>query len=105
MLKINKTFVIVFIEYFDYINVFLPKLAVNFLEHTDINNYAIELKKDKQLSYSPIYSLKPIKLETLKACIKSNLANAFIKTFKLPARVPIFFKYKYNRSFCFYIYY
>ncbi len=33
-------------EYADFANVFLPKLATELLEHTGINNYAIELVDD-----------------------------------------------------------
>ena len=66
-----------------------------------MNNYTIELEKDKQLSFGPIYSLEPIKLETLKIYIKTNLANSFIKFFKSFASAFIFFDWKPNRSFYF----
>ena len=48
------------------------------LEYIRINNYTIKLEKNKQLLFSSIYSLQPIKLETLKIYIKTNLANGFI---------------------------
>ena len=43
-----------------------------------MNDHAIKLKEDKQPLFSPIYSLKPVELETLKIYIKINLANDFI---------------------------
>ena len=49
-----------------------------FPEYIGINDYTIELEKNKQSTFCPIYSLKPIKLETLKTYIKTNLANSFI---------------------------
>ena len=47
-----------------------------------MNNYIIKLKKDKQLFFRPIYSLKLIKLKILKTYIKINLTNCFICSFK-----------------------
>ena len=46
-----------------------------------------------------INSLGPIELETLKAYIKTNLANGFIKLFKSPANTLIFFDWKSNKPF------
>lgn len=51
-------------------------------EKSKINKYYINLLDDKQLFYSPIYSLALVKLETLKIYIKINLFNNFIKSFK-----------------------
>ena len=50
---------------------------------TGINNQAINLIKSKQTLYGLIYSLGLIKLETLKIYIEINLANRFIRSFKL----------------------
>ena len=55
-----------------------------------MNNYNIKIKKDKQLFYRLIYSLKLIKLKILKIYIKINLINRFIKIFKFFIKVFIF---------------
>ena len=47
-------------------------------EYIEINDYTIKLKEDKQPLFGPIYSLGPVKLETLKTYIKTNLVNSFI---------------------------
>ena len=65
-------------EYFDYSNIFLVKNIIKLLENIEINKNAIKLKKDKQLLFGLIYSLKLIKLKILKTYIKINLANGFI---------------------------
>ena len=56
-------------EYSDYSNIFSLKYMVEHLEYTKINDYAIKLEEDMQPSFSPIYSLKPIKLDILKTYI------------------------------------
>ena len=63
-----------------------------------MNEYAIKLEKGKQPPFGPIYSLDPVKLETLKIYIETNLANGFIRPFKSPAKVPIFFDQKSDKS-------
>ncbi len=78
-------------EYTDFVDVFLPKLAIELPEHTGINDHAIELVDDWQPPYGPIYSLGPVELETLKVYIENNLANGFIRPSKSPAGVPILF--------------
>ena len=83
-------------EYANYTDVISPDSAVELLKHTGINNYLIGLIDDKQLSYSPIYSLKPVEFETLKTYIQTNLANGFIRPSKSPAGAPILFIYKKN---------
>ncbi len=85
-------------KYADFADVFSPKLAAELPEYTRINNYAIELVDDQQLPYDPIYSLGPVELETLKAYIENNLANAFIWPSKSPAGVPILFDKKPDGS-------
>lgn len=72
-------------------------------EQTEINNHIIKLKKDKHLLFDQIYSLRSIKLETLKTYIETNLANNFIWPSKFFIRVPIFFDQKSDRNFRFYI--
>ena len=105
LLKANKISTTIFAKYFDYINIFSSKLIIKFLKYTSINNYTIELDKDKKLSYSLIYSLGLIELKMLKVYIRINLVISFIKPSKLPARILIFFDYKFNRNLRFYINY
>ncbi len=85
-------------KYADFADGFSPKLAVILPEHTRINNHIMELVDDWQPPYGPIYSFRPVELETLKVYIKNNLANSFIKLFKSPARAPILFDKKPDGS-------
>ena len=71
----------------------LPKL-------TGINNHAIKLEEGKQPPFSPIYSLGPVELETLKTYIETNLANGFIRPSKSPTGAPILFNRKPDGNFC-----
>ena len=45
-LKVNEALTKVFSKYIDFVDVFLPKLAVKLLKHLKINNYAIKLVND-----------------------------------------------------------
>ena len=99
----NKAPTAVPVEYFNYSNVFLVEYAAELLEYIGINNHAIELEEDKQPLFSPIYSLRPIELKTLKTYIETNMANGFIRFSKFPVRVPIFFDWKPNGSLHFYV--
>lgn len=56
-------------KYINFANVFSPELASKLSNYTKINDHSIELVDGQQLSYKPIYSLRPVKLKTLKACI------------------------------------
>ena len=85
-------------EYFDYSDVFLAENAAKLPEYTGINEHAIELEKDKQSPFGPIYSLGLVGLKTLKTYIETNLANVFIRPSKFPAGVPIFFDQKRDGS-------
>ena len=85
-------------EYADFADVFSSKLAIKLQEHTEINDYVIELVSDWQPPYGLIYSLGPMQLETLKAYIKNNLVNDFIKPSKSPAGALIFFDKKLDGS-------
>lgn len=87
----NRIFTILLVKYFDYSNIFPKKNSTKFLEYIRINDYFIKLKKDKQLFFRPIYSLKPVELKILKIYIKINLVNNFIQLFKFFSRVFIFF--------------
>ena len=90
------------VEYSDYSNVFSAENAAELPENTGMNEHAIELEEGKQPPFSPIYSLGPVELETLKTYIKTNLANSFIRPSKSPAGAPIFFDRKPDGSlrFC-----
>lgn len=45
---------------------------------SNINKYAIDLERDKQTLYRPIYNLDLVELETLKTYIQTNFAKTFI---------------------------
>ena len=85
-------------KYADYTDVFSPDSTAKLPEYTGINNYPIDLIDDKQPPYGPIYSLGLVELETLKTYIKTNLANGFIRSSKLPAGAPILFIRKKDGS-------
>ena len=97
--------VIALVEYLDFANVFLEKSANVLFKQTGVNEHDIKLEKGKQPPYRHIYSLWPIELKTLKTYIKTNLANGFIQTSKLPTSAQILFIRKPNNSFCLYINY
>ena len=77
-LLLDKASTEVLVYYSNYSNVFLAKNATELLENTGINEYATKLKKSKQPSFRPFYSLGLIELKILKTYIKTNLANGFI---------------------------
>lgn len=87
----KKLFIIVFAQYTDFINIFFLNLVSKLGKHITINSYVIELLNSQQLSYKPIYSLGIMKLKTLKAYIKTNLAKGFIGLFKLSIGASIIF--------------
>lgn len=100
LLKVKEALTLIPAKYSDYTDIFLSEFTVEIPEYISINDYSIKLKENKQPLYSIIYSLRPLELETLKAYIKINLTNSFIKPSKSPSRVLIFFDCKPNRSFC-----
>ena len=81
-------------KYLDFADVFSPDLASELPKYNGINDHAIELVDGQQPPYSPIYSLRPVELETLKTYIETNLANGFIRPSKSPAGAPILFNRK-----------
>ncbi len=85
-------------KYANFGDVFSLKLAAELPEHTGINDHAIKLVDDRQPPYGPIYSLGPVELETLKAYIKNNLANGFIRPSKSSAGATILFDKKPDGS-------
>ncbi len=99
-LQWDKTFTKISAEYSDYADVFLSNLAIELLENTGMNKYAIKLIERKQLPYRPIYALSPVELEILKAYIETPLKTGFIWSFKSPSGAPIFFNKKFDGSVC-----
>lgn len=99
-LQVNKTPIIVHPEYSNFPDVCSPELVAEFLEYLEIKNHTIDLVVGKLPSYVPIYSLRLIKLETLKIYIKNNLTNSFITTSKLLTSALIVFIWKFDRSLC-----
>ncbi len=97
-LKADKAFTKVPRKYADFVDVFSPKLAAKLPKHTGINDHAIKLVDNQQPPYGPIYSLGPVKLETLKAYIENNPASNFIWSSMSPTGVPIFFNKKPDGS-------
>ena len=93
-LKMDKTPIKVSSKYADFADIFLSKLATGLPEHTRMNNHAIKIMDSQQPLFGPIYSLGPVELKMLKAYIKNNLANGFIKPSKSPAEAPILFDKK-----------
>ena len=81
-------------EYSDFADVFSPDLASELPEHNGINDHAIELVEGQQPPYGPIYNIGPVELVTLKAYIKTNPANGFIRLSKSPTSAPILFNQK-----------
>ena len=81
----------VFKKYANFANIFSPDLASKLPKHIGINDHTMKLVDGQQPPYWPIYCLKPVKLETLKAFIETNLANSFIRLFKSPASALILF--------------
>ena len=64
-----------------------------------MNYHVIKLVDNRQLNYRPLYNLRSVELETLKIYFKTNLCNGFIRPFKSPERVLIFFDKKLDGSF------
>lgn len=99
LLKVNKAFVNISKKYLDFIDIFSKNSGMVLLEYTKLNSYAINLEKNKQPLYGPIYSVGLIKLKSPKIYIKTNLANGFIRLSKSFAYAPILFNKKLNGSF------
>ena len=92
-------------EYVNFADVFFPDLASELSEHNRINDYTIKLVDGQQLPYRPIYSLRPVELEILKAYIKTNLVNGFTKPSKSLASILILFDQKLDSFLRLYVNY
>ena len=97
-MKIDKASIKVFSKYANVANIFLLKLAIELLKYIEINNHALDLVNNWLSLYNPIYNLSPIELKILKAYIKNNLANSFIRFSKSLAKVFIYFNKKLNKN-------
>ena len=102
LLLTDKALTKVLPKYLDYADVFFFNLAIELPKNTGINEHAIALVEGKQSPYRPVYSLKPVELETLKTYIETHQTTGFIQPFKSIANVPIFFNRKPEESlrFC-----
>lgn len=102
----NKALIIILAKYLDFADIFLKKSTTVLPKHTEINTYAlINLEKDKQPLYGPIYSLELVELKTLKIYIETKLANGFIRPFKSSVSTLILFDKKLDESFWLYVNY
>lgn len=89
LLKVKN--IIILTTYFDFTNIFLCDFIAELLKYININNYSINLVDNKQLPNNLIYSKQPVKLEILKAYIKTNLIKRFIQSFNLLISTLILF--------------
>ena len=87
-------------KYSDFTDVFSEEKTLVLPERTELNEHAIDLEDGKQLSYGPIYSLGPMKLETLKTYIEIHLKTGFIRPSKSPASALILLDKKPDSSLC-----
>ena len=85
-------------KYTDFSNVFSKESIKVLPEYTKINKHGIQLEDGKKPSYSQIYGLGAVELNTLKIYIETNLANGFIQSSKFPAGTLILFVCKSNGS-------
>ena len=77
-LKQEESFTKVPSKYSDYADIFSFDLTMKLPKNIGINEHAIKLQDSKQPPYGPIYTLEPVKLETLKTYIKTYLKTGFI---------------------------
>ncbi len=87
-------------KYSDYADIFSSDLAIKPPKNTGMNEHAIELIKEKQSPYGPIYALNPVELVTLKTYIETYLKTGFIPPFKSPAVASILFDKKLDGGLC-----
>ena len=92
-------------KYFDFANIFSEEKALVLPERTELNEHAIDLEDGNQPPYGPIYSLGPMKLETLKTYIETYLKTGFIWPSNFSTVALILFDKKSNGSLHLYIYY
>lgn len=94
-----KSSVTILAKNLNFIDVFSKKTIMVILEYIKINTHIINLEKNKQSLYKPIYSPRLVKLETLKTNIKTNLTKSFIHFSKFLADTLILFIKKPDKNF------
>ncbi len=101
-LQQNKFSTKIPLDYADYADVLLFEPTIELPGNTSINEHAIELVEGKQSPYGPIYSLRPVELETLKTYIETYLKTGYIRPSKSPTDALILFDKKPDDSlrFC-----
>ncbi len=99
----NESPITVSNKYAYFADIFSLKLTIKLSKYIVINNYAIELIDNEQPLYSSIYCLGLMELKILKAYIKNNLANNFIRPSKSLAGTFIFFDQKPDGNLRLYI--
>lgn len=102
-LQIKEAPTIVISEYFNFADIFTSQMVAKLPKHTRIDDYAINLVKNRQSSYAFIYCQRKIELETLKIYIKTNLPNAIKKSCTSPTNIPIIFVLKFDRCLDLYV--
>jgi hypothetical protein len=85
------------VRYKDYVDVFSRDRAETLEPHRPIH-VAIDLEPGFNIPYGRIYNLSEVELKTLKAYIKTNLANEFIQRSSSPAAAPILYPKKQDRG-------
>ncbi len=91
LLLADKALVKGLFGYSYYTDVFSFDLIIELFKNISMNESAIELVKGMQSLYRLIYSLIPVKLETLKTYIMTYLITGFIWLFNSLIRVHILF--------------
>lgn len=98
-LELDKVLLKISAKYIDYTDVYSSDQAREFSNNTSINEHPIELVKDKQPAYGPIYALSLVELKTSKIYIENHLKTGFIQSFKSFACALILLDKKLNDSF------
>jgi hypothetical protein len=84
-------------KYTEFVEVFSKNKAKTLAPRRSID-HAIDLEPGNKIPYGRIYNLSEVELNTLKAFIKTNLANWFIQRSSSPAAALIFFAKKKDGS-------
>ena len=90
-------------KYLDFKDIFSKKITKKITQYLAFNKYTINLKKDNQLFYISIYSLRLIEFKIFKIYIKIILANNFIWLSKSSVKAFILFIKKLNSNLSLYI--
>lgn len=84
-------------EYHQYLDVFDKKSADTLPEHRSFDHH-IPLENGQNPPFGPIYNLSEKELEALREYLDENLKKGFIRPSESPARAPILFVKKKDRS-------